>query len=76
MENTFLPITKNECLARGWDEVDFVYVSGDATVPSPPVHLKYQPLKYPLLRTVYSLKRFAYYYPPFWKYLYKAFTFN
>lgn len=35
MENTFLPITKNECLARGWDEVDFVYVSGDAYVDHP-----------------------------------------
>ena len=28
----FLPITKEEMLARGWDEVDFVYVIGDAYV--------------------------------------------
>lgn len=35
MENMFLPITKNECLARGWDEVDFVYVNGDAYVDHP-----------------------------------------
>ena len=31
----FLPITKNECLSRGWDEVDFVYVNGDAYVDHP-----------------------------------------
>ena len=35
MENMFLPITKNECLAHGWDEVDFVYVNGDAYVDHP-----------------------------------------
>ena len=35
MANQFLPITKNECLARGWDEVDFVYVNGDAYVDHP-----------------------------------------
>ncbi len=35
MENNFLPITKNECLSRGWDEVDFVYVNGDAYVDHP-----------------------------------------
>ena len=35
MENQFLPITKNECLSLGWDEVDFVYVSGDAYVDHP-----------------------------------------
>ncbi len=32
---TFLPITKNEMIERGWDEVDFVYVSGDAYVDHP-----------------------------------------
>ena len=31
----FLPITKKEMLERGWDEVDFVYVSGDAYVDHP-----------------------------------------
>lgn len=33
--NTFLPISKNDMLARGWEEVDFVYVSGDAYVDHP-----------------------------------------
>lgn len=31
----FLPISKEEMLARGWDHVDFVYVSGDAYVDHP-----------------------------------------
>ncbi len=31
----FLPITKEEMLARGWDEVDFTYVIGDAYVDHP-----------------------------------------
>ena len=33
--NAFLPITRAECQARGWDEVDFVYVNGDAYVDHP-----------------------------------------
>ena len=33
--NTFLPISKNDMIERGWDEVDFVYVSGDAYVDHP-----------------------------------------
>ena len=33
--NTFLPIFKNDMIERGWDEVDFVYVSGDAYVDHP-----------------------------------------
>ena len=33
--NDFLPITKQEALNRGWDEVDFVYVTGDAYVDHP-----------------------------------------
>lgn len=33
--NTFLPISKNDMIKRGWDEVDFVYVSGDAYVDHP-----------------------------------------
>ena len=32
---SFLPVTKEDMLARGWDEVDFVYVSGDAYVDHP-----------------------------------------
>ncbi len=31
----FLPINRAEMRARGWDEVDFVYVSGDAYVDHP-----------------------------------------
>lgn len=33
--NDFLPISKQEALKRGWDEVDFVYVTGDAYVDHP-----------------------------------------
>lgn len=35
MENKFLPISKKEVEALGWDSVDFVYVSGDAYVDHP-----------------------------------------
>ena len=31
----FLPITKKEMLERGWDEADFVLVTGDAYVDHP-----------------------------------------
>ena len=31
----FLPINKTECDQRGWDTVDFVYVTGDAYVDHP-----------------------------------------
>ena len=31
----FLPINKNEMLAKGWNEVDFVLISGDAYVDHP-----------------------------------------
>ena len=33
--NKFLPISKEDMISRGWDEVDFVYVSGDAYVDHP-----------------------------------------
>lgn len=33
--NDFLPLTKEEAKSRGWDEVDFVYVTGDAYVDHP-----------------------------------------
>ncbi len=33
--NGFLPVTKNDMLARGWDQADFVYISGDAYVDHP-----------------------------------------
>ena len=28
----FLPITKEECVQRGWGEVDFVFITGDSYV--------------------------------------------
>lgn len=31
----FLPVTKKEMIARGWDQADFVYVTGDAYVDHP-----------------------------------------
>ncbi|MGN0559763.1 MAG: hypothetical protein ACI4K8_01765, partial [Candidatus Fimenecus sp.] len=31
----FLPISKEDMTARGWESVDFVYVSGDAYVDHP-----------------------------------------
>ena len=35
MENRFLPICRKDMLERGWDQVDFVYVTGDAYVDHP-----------------------------------------
>lgn len=35
MSSTFLPITKKEALERGWDQLDFVYIIGDAYVDHP-----------------------------------------
>ena len=34
-EAEFLPMTREAALARGWEELDFVYVSGDAYVDHP-----------------------------------------
>ncbi len=33
--NGFLPVTKDDMTARGWEQADFVYVSGDAYVDHP-----------------------------------------
>ncbi len=33
--NGFLPVTKEDMIARGWEQADFVYVSGDAYVDHP-----------------------------------------
>ena len=33
--NGFLPVTKEEMTARGWEQADFIYVSGDAYVDHP-----------------------------------------
>lgn len=35
MKGNFLPITREEMKERGWDQVDFVYASGDAYVDHP-----------------------------------------
>ena len=35
MEQNFLPITREEMLARGWQYVDYVVVTGDAYVDHP-----------------------------------------
>ena len=35
MKQGFLPISKKEMLERGWNQVDFVYISGDAYVDHP-----------------------------------------
>lgn len=35
MNKLFLPVTLEECHARGWDATDFVYVCGDAYVDHP-----------------------------------------
>ncbi len=35
MENRFLPICRKDMLERGWEQVDFVYVTGDAYVDHP-----------------------------------------
>ena len=32
---SFLPVSKEDMLSRGWDRPDFVYVSGDAYVDHP-----------------------------------------
>ena len=31
----FLPVNREDMLERGWDQVDFVYVTGDAYVDHP-----------------------------------------
>ena len=35
MENRFLPVCRQDMEERGWDQVDFVYVIGDAYVDHP-----------------------------------------
>lgn len=42
----FLPITVEEVEERGWDEIDFVFVTGDSYVD------------HPLFRCVYYFKMF------------------
>ena len=33
--NTFLPVNKKDMLQRGWEQADFVYITGDAYVDHP-----------------------------------------
>ena len=33
----FLPVTKKEMKQRGWNQVDFAYITGDAYVDHPPL---------------------------------------
>lgn len=35
MNNKFLPVTRQDMIEKGWEEVDFVYVIGDAYVDHP-----------------------------------------
>lgn len=35
MEDTFLPVNKSDLEKRGWQDLDFVFVSGDAYVDHP-----------------------------------------
>src|SRR5699024_84565 len=35
MEQKFLPVSRKDMEERGWDQVDFVYVTGDAYVDHP-----------------------------------------
>ena len=35
MRASFLPITREQALQRGWDQLDFVYIIGDAYVDHP-----------------------------------------
>ena len=35
MSAQFLPVNRQDMAERGWDQVDFVYVSGDAYVDHP-----------------------------------------
>ncbi|MEE0998109.1 MAG: YgiQ family radical SAM protein, partial [Treponemataceae bacterium] len=35
MKNTFLPVNLSEVKKRGWQDLDFVFVSGDAYVDHP-----------------------------------------
>ena len=41
--NSFLPVTLAEVKERGWAEVDFVYVCGDAYVDHPSLMLLFLP---------------------------------
>ena len=35
MKNDFLPVNRGDMERRGWDQLDFLYISGDAYVDHP-----------------------------------------
>lgn len=35
MQNNYLPVTRDEVLARGWDQLDVILISGDSYIDSP-----------------------------------------
>ena len=37
MIHDYLPVTRQDMETRGWDQCDFVYVTGDAYVDHPPL---------------------------------------
>ena len=37
----FLPVTKKEMKQRGWEQVDFAYITGDAYVDHPSFGIKW-----------------------------------
>ena len=43
MMREFRPISRDDMKKRGWDELDFVYVIGDAYVDHPSFGPAYQP---------------------------------
>ena len=44
MTMDFLPISREDMKQRGWEQCDFVYISGDAYVDHPSFgHCHYQP---------------------------------
>ena len=44
----FLPISQEDINARGWEQIDFLFISGDAYVDHPPLGL-------PLLADLWKL---------------------
>ena len=41
MGNRFLPVCRQDMEERGWDQVDFVYVIGDAYVDHPSLRTRH-----------------------------------
>lgn len=51
----FLPVTREEMETRGWEQPDFVYISGDAYVDHPSLEppLLQEPWRHMVIRCVY-----------------------